>query len=396
MCKSELRQAYAGLKKKIMIKRQLDQILKKKVGRGKAIMLVGPRQVGKTTLIKEQLEGTEYEFWDGDDPVVRNLLESTNTERLKELIGSSKVVFIDEAQRIKGIGLTLKLITDQFKHVQLWISGSSSFELADSLNESLTGRKWQYELLPISWAELENHIGYLKAEQQLQSRLIYGFYPDVLNNPGDEVEILKNLVDSYLYKDLLSFGNVRKPELLEKLVQALALQMGNEVNYNELANIIGADKNTVERYINVLEKGFVIFKLRSYNRNVRNEIRKNRKIYFYDNGLRNTVIGNFSDIELRNDKGALWENFLISDRIKQLKYSSSLAKSFFWRTTQQQEVDYVEEEAGKLVGYEFKWKLKKNLRLPLTFTKAYPAESRFIDRSNFRDFVLPKVPLDSK
>lgn len=371
-----------------MIPRTLTDTIRKKIGKGKAIMVIGARQVGKTTLIKAELDNQDVVFFDGDDPTVRSLLDTPNTEKIRSLIGNKKIVFIDEAQRINGIGITLKIITDQFKDVQLWISGSSSFTLSHELNEPLTGRKWQYEMYPVTWEEYQHHIGYLKAEQTLENRLIYGFYPDVLNNPGEEKEILKNLVDSYLYRDILSYAEIRKPEVLEKLVQALALQIGSEVNYNELSQIVGVDKNTIQRYINILEKGYVIFKLPSFSSNIRNEIKKNKKIYFYDNGIRNVIIGNFNDLNLRQDKGGLWENFLISERIKQNEYKMTLAKSYFWRTTQQQEVDYVEEINQKIYGYEFKWNPKKKVKLPKTFVEKYEAEEALINKENFRGFVI--------
>lgn len=371
-----------------MITRTLEDIVANKVGKGKAIMIVGPRQVGKTTLIKEQLKNVDYQFFDGDDPTVRAILDTPNTEKIKNLIGGKKVVFVDEAQRIKGIGLTLKIITDQFKDVQLWISGSSSFTLFNELSEPLTGRKWEYEMLPVSWEEFQNHVGYLKAEQELENRLIHGFYPDVINNRGEEKEILKNLVNSYLYKDVLAYAEIRKPEILEKLVQALALQIGSEVNFNELSQLIGVDRNTIQRYIEILEKGYVIFRLGSYSNNIRNELKKSKKIYFYDNGIRNMIIGNFNDLSLRNDIGALWENFLISERMKQNKYKMTLAQSYFWRTSQQQEIDYVENVNQKLYGYEFKWNPKKNAPLSKTFIEKYNAEGKVINRDNFREFVI--------
>lgn len=220
-----------------MIERTITSRIASKIGRGKAIILVGPRQVGKTTLIKEQLKGKDYQFFDGDDPRIRSILNTPNTEEIRRLIGNKTIVFVDEGQRIKGIGLTLKIIVDQFKDVQLWVSGSSSFSLFDKLNEPLTGRKWEYELYPISWEEYENHIGYLKSGSQLENRLLYGMYPDVINNPGDEVEVLQNLVNSYLYRDILAYGEIRKPDILDNLVQALALQIGSEVNYNELSQL---------------------------------------------------------------------------------------------------------------------------------------------------------------
>ncbi|HDK42398.1 MAG TPA: ATP-binding protein [Candidatus Pacearchaeota archaeon] len=371
-----------------MYLRYLEEIIKKRIGSGKAIVLIGPRQVGKTTLIETILKNKDYLLLDGDDPKTRTLLTEPNTEQIRSIIGRYKYVFIDEAQRIKGIGLTMKIITDRFKDIQLFTSGSSSFDLSNQINEPLTGRKWEYQLFPISWEEYEGHHGYLYSEQQLENRLLYGFYPDVLNNPEDEISVLRNLVNSYLYKDILSFVNIQKPEILEKLVQALALQIGSEVNYSELAQTVNADKNTVSKYIDILQKGYIIFKLGSFSRNLRNEIKMNKKIYFYDNGIRNMIIGNFNPLELRTDKGALWENFLISERIKQNEYKQSLAHTYFWRTKQQQEIDFVEENSGKIYGYEFKWNNKKKVKLPKTFLEAYNAESKVIDRDNFREFVI--------
>lgn len=372
-----------------MIKRILEDKIVEKLNKDKAIILIGPRQVGKTTIIKSILNNTEHLFLDGDDPTIRNLLTEPNTEQLKSIIGNSKTVFIDEAQRIKNIGITLKLITDQFKDVQLLVSGSSAFELNNQINEPLTGRKWEYNLFPISWEELENDIGFVKAEQQLELRILYGMYPDVINNPGEEVEILKQFVNSYLYKDILAFGGIRKPEMLEKLVKALALQIGSEVSYNELAQLIGVDKNTISNYIDLLTKGYIVYRLPSFSRNLRNEIKTNQKIYFYDTGIRNMVIGNFNPLDSRNDKGTLWENFLITERLKMNTYHLSLANSYFWRTKQQQEIDYVEEIAGEIKGYEFKWNPKANVRFPKSFIDTYNAEVDLINRDNFRTFIKP-------
>lgn len=370
-----------------MIERILSRRIKEKIGSGKAIMIIGPRQVGKTTLIKKFLNNEAYKFFDGDDPRIRTLLDTPNTDQIREFIGSYKVVFIDEAQRINNIGLTMKIIIDQLKDVQLWISGSSSFSLFNELNEPLTGRKWEYELYPISWEEFENHVGFIEADQQLERRLVYGMYPDVINTPGSESEILENLVSSYLYKDILSYAGIRKPEVLDKLIQALALQIGSEVNYNELSQLVGVDRNTIEKYITILEQGYVVFKLPSFNRNVRNEIKKGRKIYFYDNGIRNAVIGAMDALTLRSDVGQLWENFLISERVKMNKYKFTLAKSYFWRTNQQQEIDYVERRGLNISAYEFKWNPKKRVKISSTFTKAYNAEGYLINRDNFREFI---------
>lgn len=370
-----------------MIKRILSKTLLEKFGKGKAILLIGPRQVGKTTLIYNILDKRKFLFLNGDDPTVRALLANINTQQLNNVIADNKIIFIDEAQRIENIGITLKLITDQYKSVQLIVSGSSAFELNNLINEPLTGRKWEYHLYPISWEELENSIGYVESEQQLELRLLYGMYPDVINNSGEEDEILNELVTSYLYKDILAFGGIRKPEILEKLLKALALQVGSEVNYNELSRLIGVSKNTINSYIDLLAKGYVIFKLPSFSKNLRTEIRTNQKIYFYDNGVRNAIIGNFNPLDLRTDVGLLWENFLISERIKKNAYYKLKTNHFFWRTKQQQEIDYIEQTNSSLKAFEFKWKANAKVKIPKTFTNAYDVEVKIIDKSNFREFV---------
>jgi uncharacterized protein len=370
-----------------MINRIIEPKIIAKMGKGKAIIIVGPRQVGKTTLIENILKSEARLFLDADDPTVRNLLTNPNTEQLKNIIGKNKIVFIDEAQRVENIGITLKIITDKFKDVQLLVSVSSAFELKTKINEPLTGRKWEYQLFPISWKEFEDNIGFVKAEQQLEMRLIYGMYPDVINNTEEAFEVLKELANSYLYKDILAFGNIRKPEILEKLLQALALQMSSEVSYNELSQLLGIDKNTVSNYIDILEEAFVIFKLKSFSRNLRNEIKTNQKIYFYDNGIRNMVIGNLNALDLRQDKGALWENFLISERMKKNRYENKLTQSYFWRTTQQQEIDYVEDNAGKITGYEIKWSEKAKVKIPKVFNVMYETEIMVLTKENFRSFL---------
>ena len=370
-----------------MINRTLKSKIENRFGTGKAILLIGPRQVGKTTLFNRLLEGKEYLFLNGDDPTVRKLLSNPNLEQLKNIIGNYKTVYIDEAQRIDNIGLTLKLIIDQLKSVQLLVSGSSAFELNNQTQEPLTGRKWEYQLYPISWGEFESNVGFLKAEQQLELRIIYGMYPDVINNFGEEKDILKQLTDSYLYKDILSYGGIRKPEVLEKLLRALAFQIGSEVSYNKLSQLLGIDKKTVATYIDLLCQAFVIFKLPSFSKNLRNEIKTNQKIFFYDTGVRNMIIGDLSPMDDRQDKGNLWENFLIAERLKFLAYNNSLSKGYFWRTVQQQEIDYVEEGEGKLKGFEIKWNPKNKVKIPKTFLEAYNSEVNIINKDNFRDFL---------
>jgi uncharacterized protein len=370
-----------------MIKRDLENQINNRFGKGKAIILIGPRQVGKTTLFNKLLNDKDHLFLNGDDPTVRKLLTNPNIEQLKYIIGSYKVVFIDEAQRIENIGLTLKLITDQLKSVQLLVSGSSAFELNNQTQEPLTGRKWEYQLYPISWTEFENNVGYLKAQQQLELRIVYGMYPDVINNFGDEKDILKQLTDSYLYKDILSYGGIRKPEIIEKLLRALAFQIGSEVSYNELAQLLNIDKKTVSNYIDLLCQAYVIFKLPSFSKNLRNEIKTNQKIYFYDTGVRNMIIGDLNSLEIRQDKGNLWENFLIAERLKHNAYTGSLSKGYFWRTTQQQEIDYVAEEAGTVTGFEIKWNPKSKVKIPKTFGETYKTEVQVITNENFREFI---------
>ncbi len=370
-----------------MIQRVISNRIRKRIGAGKAIVLLGARQVGKTSLIRSLLGDGDYLFYDGDDPAARTLLMDISTQQIRQLIGDNTVMFIDEAQRIDNIGITAKIIIDQLPHVQLWISGSSSLDLQGAVNESLTGRKWSFELYPISWEEYEDHVGYLAAEQDLENRLLYGFYPDVINNPGDEIEILRNLVDGYLYKDILTLTNLRKSHILDNLVRALALQIGSEVNSSELSRLLGIDQKTVDKYIDILEKAFVVFSLRSYSRNQRNEIRKGRKVYFYDVGIRNSILGNFDDLDLRTDKGALWENFLISERVKQNEYHKRYTRNYFWRTKQQQEIDYVEEMGTNVSGFEIKWSSKRTKRLSRTFVNAYQAAEYNVTRDNFRNFV---------
>lgn len=314
-----------------------------------------------------------------DEPEVKNMLTEVNTAELRMLIGNNRLLMIDEAQRVSGIGLTLKRITDNFPEVQLLVTGSSSFQLQGELDEPLTGRKYEYRLYPVSTAELMESGGLLSVKQTLEARLIYGSYPDVLNHSDEAKEILMNIASSYLYKDLLALEGIRKPVLLEKLLVALALQMGSEVSYNEIAQTIGSDSKTVEKYIDLLEKCYIVFRLSAFSRNLRTELKKSKKIYFYDNGIRNAVLQNFAPLALRADVGALWENFFISERMKANHYQGRYVKSYFWRTTQQQEIDYVEEEDGAFTAFEMKWNPKKaSASLPSAFMKAYPLRASAI------------------
>ena len=373
-----------------MISRLIFKTLTNALARNKVIVLLGARQTGKTTLLAHCIKQIENTLWlNGDEYDVQQIFQNATSIQLKNAIGNHKTVVIDEAQRIFNIGIGLKLIYDHFPEIQLIATGSSAFDLKNKLNEPLTGRKLEYHLFPFCFQELVNHHGLFIEKRNLTTRLVFGSYPDVINNAGNEISILKSLADSYLYKDILMLDSVKKPEKLINLLQALALQIGSEVSYNEIANLIGIDSKTVENYINLLEKSFIIFKLNSLNRNARNELKLSKKIYFYDNGIRNAVINNFQVAAIRQDIGALFENYLVSERVKANNYNNSYAKNYFWRTKDQQEIDYVEEYDGKFMAYEFKWNENKKVRFSKTFTNAYPeTECTSISPANFEDFLI--------
>lgn len=378
-------------KRMTMYKRTLQDLISQRMGEGKAVIVYGPRQVGKTTVLKLLLEDRNDVLWfNGDEPDVRALFENITSTRLKTIIGQRSVVVIDEAQRISNIGLCMKLITDNLPEVQLIATGSSSFDLANNIQEPLTGRKKEYQMYPLSFQELVEANGWMDERRLLPHRLVYGSYPDVLNHAGEEKETLTELADSYLYKDILSFDRIKKSEKLVKLLQALAYQVGSLVTYNELAGLCGLDAKTVESYVQLLEQAFIIFRLGSYSRNLRNELKFSRKIYFWDCGIRNAVIRNFQQLEIRSDtdRGALFENYVIAERMKALRYAKSYAKSYFWRTSAKHEIDYIEEKDGQLAAYEFKWNPKKHPSAPTSFATAYPEASfKVITRENYDEFI---------
>lgn len=375
-----------------MISRLLQKTIESRLFAGKAIIVIGARQVGKSTLFKLILEKQDYKALqlNCDEPEVRDMLSNINTAELRLLIADNRIVVIDEAQRVENIGMTLKLITDNFPDVQLLVTGSSSFELQDKLNEPLTGRKYEYHLYPISTAELMASNGLLGVKQTLEQRLVYGSYPDILNHADDAKELLMNLAGSYLYKDLLTLESVRRPVLLGKLLTALALQVCSEVSYNELAQTIGTDNKTIEKYIDLLEKCYIVFRLNSFNRNLRTELKKSKKVYFFDNGIRNAILQNFAPLSLRQDAGALWENFIISERIKRNHYLGRYVNSYFWRTTQQQEIDYVEECDGHFSIFEMKWNPRRaNTQFPSSFLTAYDVkEKAVVTPENWIEWVV--------
>ena len=374
-----------------MINRVIQSTIEQKMFKGKAIILVGPRQTGKTTLLNmiAEKQSQPVLFWNCDEPETRDLLTNTNTSELKLAIGQYKIIIIDEAQRVDNIGLTLKLIVDNFKGVQILVTGSSSFDLRNSLNEPLTGRKWEYQLFPVSSAELIASKGLLEEKRLLEPRLIFGSYPDIIMQQKNAKELLLNLAGSYLYKDILSLEDVRKPMILDKLLVALALQIGSEVSYNELSKTVQADSKTVEKYIDLLEKCYVIFRLQAFSRNLRNELKKSRKVYFYDTGIRNAVLQNFAPINLRQDIGALWENYFIAERIKRNHYNQHNARIYFWRTIQQQEIDFMEESDGQITAFEIKWNENKKVKFPASFISAYSIKDTFVvTPKNYLKYLL--------
>lgn len=374
-----------------MIKRIIEDQIVSLLGSGKAIIIMGARQVGKSTLLGTIFHDKKDILWmTGDDLDVQELFSQMTSTRLKALLGATKILIIDEAQRIPDIGLRLKLITDQIKEVQVIATGSSSFELASKVNESLAGRKREFRMYPISFSEMVSHTNLLEELRLIPHRMIYGYYPEVVSNPGNEAVILKELSDSFLYKDILSFESINKPDKIVRLLKALAFQIGNQVSYNEIGQLVGLDSKTVQRYIDILEKSYIIFRLGSFSRNLRNELKSSRKIYFWDLGIRNLLIGNLAQVENRTDAGALWENFIIAERLKRNSYNGSIAQYWFWRTQQQKEIDYLEEVDGQLEAFEFKWNDNKaNVRVPESFAKTYPyAMFHVITPKNADEFLL--------
>ncbi len=373
----------------MIVRKQLDYALAR-LFKGKAFIIFGPRQTGKTTFVEQLLARINKKtlYLNGDDTDIRESLAKPNATQIGQLLGDHEVLFIDEAQRLTEVGLLIKIIVDRFKNVQVIATGSSAFELSGKINESLTGRKYEMMLLPFSYSELVKHSDFLTEERLLEQRLIYGSYPEVINDPTNAEEHLKLLADSYLYKDLFALEEVKKPLLFEKIVKALALQIGSEVNFSELAQLVKADQKTVDKYIGLLEKSFVVFTLPAFSGNVRNEIKKNKKIYFYDTGIVNAITRNFNPIANRNDVGALFENYMIAERKKYLEQNQIEAEMFFWRTTQQQEIDYIEKQQNKLLAVEFKWNERSKEKIPTTFTQAYPqTETLILSKSERNTFL---------
>lgn len=374
----------------MIIQRTLQQIIQNYYGKGKAIILIGARQVGKSTLFHLMTDSQTKVLWlNCDQEEVRNTLSTTSLAQLRMLLQNFQTVVIDEAQRVTNIGITLKLITDNFKDIQLLVTGSSSLDLHNRLNEPLTGRKVEFHMFPFSTEELYQAEGFIGTKERLQQRLIYGSYPDVLFGQLSPQRTLQELSDSYLYKDILEMEGVRKSQILHKLLIALALQIGSEVSYNELSKTVGIDSKTVEKYIDILEKCFIVFRLPSFSRNIRTELAKGKKIYFYDTGIRNAILQQYMPIEFRQDVGALWENFFIAERMKMNHYAERVVNTYFWRTDRQ-EIDYIEEENGQLRLFELKWnERKQNTRIPNHFVEVYqPQSTHVVTRENYLEYLI--------
>lgn len=376
------------------IKRQIEDEMAGRLFGGKALVLYGPRQSGKTTLIRHLVSGYSAEevLWlNGDNPDVRVRLSGISTASWRLMLGNRRILVVDEAQHIEGIGMALKLVVDELPEVQVIVTGSSSFELMNRTAEPLTGRKFEYRLLPLSFGELVSVRGLLEETQERERRLLYGSYPDVVSHPGEEQVRLAELTESYLFKDIYAMDGVKKVSCLDRLVRALAFQIGSEVNRNELASISGMDAKTVDRYLDLLAKCYIIHPLGAFSRNLRNEIKKGFKVYFYDLGIRNAVIGNFSPLASRVDAGHLWENYLVMERVKRNINRPFPPRSFFWRTAtpQSHEVDYLEEADGRLSAWEIKSNENSMAKIPSSFRKAYPeAETSILTPKNYDSFLL--------
>ncbi|HOI60105.1 MAG TPA: ATP-binding protein [Candidatus Pacearchaeota archaeon] len=375
-----------------MYKRILQNEIEKKLFKGKVIIIVGARQTGKTTLSFEILSNFDSKIkqFNCDNPMDRDLLSNRDLEFLKSLIGDAKIVFIDEGQKVENLGQTLKLLVDNYKEKkQIIVTGSSSFNILDMTQEPLTGRKFVFNLFPLSLEEIYPEKDSLLMLKELEPLLIFGSYPEVeiKKSLEEKEEAIREISESYLYKDVFEFQRIKKSAILDNLLKALALQIGGEVSYRDLANIVGIDKKTVENYIDILEKNYIIFRLYPYAQNKRKVISKLRKVYFWDLGIRNSIINNFNFLNCRNDVGALWENFCIVERLKYQSYHKIHSNNYFWRTYEGAEVDLIEEREGSLYAYEFKWNDGKKIREPL-FTKEYKNSSfSLISPKNLGGFV---------
>ncbi len=358
--------------------------------KGFAIVLIGPRQVGKTTLIQKIADSLnkKYVYYNCDDFDVKKSFENASLKQLAALVGNNEIIIIDEVQRVENIGVTLKLLVDSFKDRQFLVTGSSSLDIADKFFEPLTGRQLLFHLYPLSLNEVYENSTAIQIQKNIPWHLVFGMYPKVVTTQPDAEIILKNLAGQYLYKDVLAWKDIRKPDLLDKILHLLALQMGSEVSLNELATQLKVNVATVDSYIDLLEKSGVVFRLKSYSTNDRKEVTKMKKIYFWDNGIRNAILGRFELLTNRTDVGALWENFIIAERLKYNNNIQSNVRSYFWRSKQQQEIDYVELDNETLSGYECKWNTLGKGKPTKAFTNMYiNATTQLLTPNDFIEFV---------
>lgn len=357
----------------------------------KVLIIYGPRQVGKTTLIRNYLNSTPYKYKldSGDDITLQTNLSTASFRIIKEYVAGYELIVIDEAQRIPNIGQALKIMVDQIPGLRVIVTGSSSFELAGQLGEPLVGRKKTLTLYPIAQLELLNQFNPFELKQSLEEYLIYGSYPAIISTKtlDEKRQCITEIAHSYLLKDILELDRIKSPKTLLELLRLLAFQIGSEVSHNELAQKLSIDAKTVFRYLDLLEKSFVIYNLRAFSRNLRNEMSKKSKYYFYDNGIRNALIANFNPLGLRDDIGGLWENFLFLERLKKQSYTFSSVNNYFWRTLDKKEIDLIEEREGQLFAYEFKWGEQK-VKIPKQWAAAYPgAHYQIINKLNYLEFV---------
>ena len=365
--------------------------LRKLVAPGKVVVIYGPRQVGKTTLVKKYVGDVKDRllFVDGDDIVVKEYLQSQSIQKLRDFVGDHSLLVVDEAQHIDKIGLNLKLITDHLPNVKVIATGSSSFDLAKDVGEPLTGREFVLTLFPLAQMEISSVEDRHETEANRESRLIYGSYPEVVTRRDNRArqEYLREIVGSYLFKDILALEGIRYANKLVRLLQLLAFQIGKEVSLNELGTQLAMSKNTVERYLDLLEKVFVIYRLSGFSRNLRKEVTKSHRFYFFDNGIRNALIQNFNPLALRNDLGELWENYVMTERVKKREYLRQASNAYFWRTYDKQEIDLVEEREGRLFGYEMKWN-SSSKKSPKAWQASYPdASFQVVHRENYLEFI---------
>ena len=378
-----------------LIDRIIEQQVLKNLVSNKVVILLGPRRVGKTVLIQQIIEkiNEPYLLLNGEDFSVLEILSRRSVQNYKNLLGNKRVLFIDEAQKIPEIGKVLKLMVDEIEGIKILVTGSSAFDIDKYTGEPLTGRKKTFNLLTLSELELDQIENEIEKRDNLRVRLVYGNYPELIHiqNLEDKAEYLREIVNSYLLKDILAFENIRNSDKILNLLRLVAFQIGGQISLSELGTQLSMSKNTVEKYLDLLSKVFVLHKVGGFSRNLRKEVSKSHKWYFYDNGLRNILVANMNPIELRNDIGMLWENYAISERLKYQKYSRMIVNNFFWRTYDQQEIDWVEEREGNLFGYEFKWNSRKIVKPPKAWINAYPGtEFQVINQENYLNWVRNK------